>query len=204
MRLCRLRDCEEIHHAKGYCRRHYDKWRRHGRPDPELWDGQSRLPGPKAQRTGCRFCGPNVRHKAFGLCTKCYHQWLRDGRPDLNDWQPGPRKKGPKPKRSGCLISGCENKHYAFGLCRLDYRAWVRAGRPDLGSWILKPRKVLLKNRRPRNRDLQLTVMEQNQAPECIVHDCHEDEYRFGFCLLHFIIWDAYGQPDPDTWLFAS
>ncbi len=32
MRVCKLEDCQERHDAKGYCHKHYERWRRNGDP----------------------------------------------------------------------------------------------------------------------------------------------------------------------------
>lgn len=31
-RLCSLEDCDRVHCARGWCRKHYERWKRHGDP----------------------------------------------------------------------------------------------------------------------------------------------------------------------------
>ena len=32
MRLCKIDDCEKVHEARGFCNKHYRRWKAHGDP----------------------------------------------------------------------------------------------------------------------------------------------------------------------------
>lgn len=70
-RRCSIEGCERRHLARGWCQRHYERWKRHGTPligrDSE--DGPHK-PGPA--RLPCARCGgPKERGRGRALCDSC-------------------------------------------------------------------------------------------------------------------------------------
>ena len=39
MKHCSIEDCEKRHYARGWCKRHYDRWRKHGDPLGAAYQG---------------------------------------------------------------------------------------------------------------------------------------------------------------------
>ena len=64
--LCRAHNCEQGERTAGYCPRHYQQVRRHGRLTPE----RERVYG----RTTCQIANCPERHAARGYCKKHYMQ----------------------------------------------------------------------------------------------------------------------------------
>lgn len=67
--VCSLPDCERPHSAKGYCRLHWDRWRKTGRTDTSVeWHGLSDTPTHgswQAMKTRC-FNENNYHYKNWG------------------------------------------------------------------------------------------------------------------------------------------
>ena len=68
-RLCKVEGCNKEHHAKGYCRSHYKKFKRYG---------ESLTPPPKEskpkQKTICSIDGCTNNSYCKGVCQKHYYQ----------------------------------------------------------------------------------------------------------------------------------
>ena len=64
--LCRAHNCDQGARTSGYCPRHYQQVRRHGRLTPE----RERVYG----RTTCQVTDCHERHAARGYCKKHYMQ----------------------------------------------------------------------------------------------------------------------------------
>lgn len=110
MRLCALPGCHDPHVARGWCRSHYDRWRKHGDP---LKCRQ----GPGV----CSIPGCNRRSVARGWCQTHYMRWVRNDDPMIVK----PRGGRHRPLRS-CTVAGCNKPHEAHGLCRMHYMGWWR------------------------------------------------------------------------------
>lgn len=84
VRKCLVSDCEREHYGKGYCQKHYQRWRSHG--DPEI------VHEPAAMPSSCEQCGRTLRSRktrsadapgtieyaARGLCRTCYQNPSRE------------------------------------------------------------------------------------------------------------------------------
>lgn len=105
-KLCSIEGCEEKHHAKGYCRKHYNGLKRHGDP---LFN--------KAERK-CSVKGCNGKHKGRNYCNKHYQIYKRYGDPLFIL----PKKK--------CIVKGCEKKHSGLGYCTKHYQRFKSYGDP--------------------------------------------------------------------------
>lgn len=74
---CSLPDCGGKTVGRGYCNKHYKRWRKHG--DPTI-----RLPWvpPKIPRGVCTADDCGKAHAARGLCATHYSTWYRGENPD--------------------------------------------------------------------------------------------------------------------------
>lgn len=116
-RICSIPDCDRRHYARGWCAKHYSKWRRSGTPEPTVWakDGQCSIDG----------CGgaPDAR----GLCSTHYNRWRRTGTTDT------PRRIN----GADCSVAGCGRPAKTRTWCPAHYSRWrqygdVQADRPVL------------------------------------------------------------------------
>lgn len=67
-RMCSIDDCGAKHSARGWCRKHYQKWLRHGDPL-----------GGRAVRVGCSVKNCEEKHGAKGYCRLHYNRFRRYG-----------------------------------------------------------------------------------------------------------------------------
>ena len=102
---CKAQNCTRNARTAGYCPRHYQQIRRHGRLTPER-EYQHR--GDHCQAAGCQQ--PEV---ARGFCFRHYQQVRRYGRltPERE------RIYG----RKSCGVPGCNANHAARGYCKRHY-----------------------------------------------------------------------------------
>lgn len=73
MALCGVDDCGGEVRARGWCNRHYLRWKAHGDPTITL--------KPRDRR--CTIVGCDEPHKARGWCRTHYERWQRTGDPML-------------------------------------------------------------------------------------------------------------------------
>jgi hypothetical protein len=81
---CRAKGCDKLQFSRGYCRKHYEQLRKHGRLTPEL---ERRQHDPCCGAEGCE-----ETQVARGYCKRHYGQFHKYGRltPEL---ERGPRAK---------------------------------------------------------------------------------------------------------------
>lgn len=120
---CSVEGCETNVRCKGFCVKHYQRWRRNGDP----------LGGRGWNPDVCTIDGCERPPLARGWCNTHYRRWQRVGDP-LAD-QPH-RSEIPKPVkipfvfREVCEVEGCTNKHNAQGFCGPHYMRWRKYGDP--------------------------------------------------------------------------
>lgn len=68
-RTCSVEGCEASARVRGWCKKHYERWRRTGSLDLK----------PKPQDPGCKVRGCTGRHRALGYCYAHYMRWYRKG-----------------------------------------------------------------------------------------------------------------------------
>ena len=102
---CKADGCDREARTTGYCPRHYQQIRRHGRLTPER---EYHKRGDECVVDGCQE--PQI---AKGYCFRHYQQVRRYGRltPERE------RVYG----RQRCQVPGCEGKHSARGYCKRHY-----------------------------------------------------------------------------------
>lgn len=73
-RTCTVDGCDRPSRARGWCKMHWHRWRRHG--DPMVVDV-----GPKPTHVGCLVDGCDSKHHAQGYCTKHWQRVRKHGDP---------------------------------------------------------------------------------------------------------------------------
>ena len=110
MKACKIPGCDDPRDARGWCKAHYERWRRNG--DPLLLKRPARDPI-------CTVPGCEDDHYAKGYCQLHYHQWYAYGDPEYS----------PQIQRElTCSIQGCDEPHHARGWCEPHYRRWLSRG----------------------------------------------------------------------------
>jgi len=114
MQVCSIEGCDSSVLGRGWCAKHYKRWKRHGDPLAEL----SRQPneGP------CSVDGCDADSKARGWCLKHYQRWKKYGDSSIKLTLHG--------EVEGCLVDGCEAVHQANGYCDKHYRRLKKYGDP--------------------------------------------------------------------------
>ena len=103
--LCVAQDCSRPARTAGYCPRHYQQVRRHGRLTPER--------EYKKRGTQCSVANCQEPQIAKEYCFRHYQQLRRYGRltPERE------RIYG----RQNCQVPGCADKHASRGYCKRHY-----------------------------------------------------------------------------------
>jgi hypothetical protein len=103
--ICKADDCSRQARTAGYCPRHYQQIRRHGRLTPEReYSNRGEI---------CSVGNCRETQVAKGYCFRHYQQVRRYGRltPERE------RMYG----RSMCQVPGCQEKHSSRGYCKRHY-----------------------------------------------------------------------------------
>lgn len=107
-RTCSIDECDNRPVARGWCNKHWTRWRNHG--DPHVTK-------PRVRGT-CTVDDCNRTTAAHGYCTLHYQRWHRHGDPlTVIDRSAGT-----------CSFDDCDRKHYANGLC---HSHWKQVNRGD-------------------------------------------------------------------------
>lgn len=114
---CSVDGCTGRRHCRGYCVKHYVRWKKYGNATEPL-----RKSGPKPQpKRHCTIDGCERVYEARGWCRYHYQRWREHGDPLAPD------KRSGKPP---CKIDGCEKPHVARGWCGMHYTRWKNNGDP--------------------------------------------------------------------------
>lgn len=109
--MCREPDCDRVHHARGLCKAHYNRWRRH--EAPRMADGQA------CRAPGC--VRPAVTRER---CHGHYQRWWR-GQEDADAPLQDDRGVGT------CRVDDCGQPSHAQGLCGTHYQRRRQRGTVD-------------------------------------------------------------------------
>lgn len=137
LKTCTRPDCNELHFAKGLCKKHYAEFRVQNNPicnadgcnNHQYAKGFCELHYKRLVKTGrihtlerptgCSVPGCTGRHRALGLCTKHYMQLHHQTFVNT------------KPK---CTVEGCTNMQKTKGLCSKHYMRWYRNHTVELAN----------------------------------------------------------------------
>ena len=85
VKTCSIQGCSRPHSGRGWCRVHYQRWRRHGDPEKVLYaereDGLASIRAPKGERGICIVEGCEKFRRAYGYCAKHYARFKSTGDP---------------------------------------------------------------------------------------------------------------------------
>ena len=98
--LCSIRHCDRVHHARGLCNKHYQRWREEDAP------------------RACSVERCERKYRARGLCDTHYAKWRRETKPP------------PRIIRHGCLVENCDRPHSSKGYCSRHYNKVRKWGDP--------------------------------------------------------------------------
>lgn len=102
-RTCSVDGCESPLECRGWCNKHYLRWRKYGDP--------LKL----RERPTCSIQGCEEVTKGRGLCAKHYVHWRSH------------RAEGER-----CVVDDCDRAVYARGWCRLHYERVLKHGDSDV------------------------------------------------------------------------
>lgn len=105
---CKVKGCKEGAKSKGYCDKHYKKWRLYG--------------DPLHTNKKCLYHGCNELQTFYGLCNTHYNEFVKIGalNPELQE----------VPTKDTCVIVGCVSLAERRGYCGKHYSRINRTGRP--------------------------------------------------------------------------
>lgn len=101
MKYCKVEDCNNKHNSRGYCAKHYYRFKRYGDPNKLI------------TRQKCSIENCDDISNAKGLCGKHYYRNRTYGDPNI--------VRFPWRKDRSCLIPECPFEHEAKGYCRKHY-----------------------------------------------------------------------------------
>lgn len=73
-KTCSIADCEQASRARGYCHKHWKRWRKHGDPSVVLVSS-------KPKYVGCAVVGCETKHHAHGYCSTHATRYKTNGDP---------------------------------------------------------------------------------------------------------------------------
>lgn len=200
--LCQEDQCEDRAETRGWCVRHYTRWKRHGDPRRQ---SEERL---------CSIADCGGKHKASGYCLKHYTRFLRYGDPFHVSM---PRQK----IVVSCGVTWCDEDAYCRGFCRNHYARlrnhgdpthrypweWVNDHRicPRCGKdtpreewarpWCRPCKSEYMLDRGHRRRVL---LAEAAQGPAVLRREIFDrDDWTCQLCGLE--IYESSTYPDPDS-----
>lgn len=114
MKSCSIDGCDKAVLARGWCPKHYKRWRYYA--DPNIVYPKGRPPLVKeCSVEGCPEPGPYTR----SWCRKHYNKWKVWGDPLRS-----------QSDKFSCSIEGCEREAVCRGWCHMHYQRWRTLGDP--------------------------------------------------------------------------
>lgn len=193
-RTCSVDGCEREAEKRGWCSRHYQRWRNHGDPL-----GGGPILGPRNAGRPCTVDDCDRPAAKRGWCDLHYRRWLKNGDPLIV--LKVSRVDAP------CSIEGCGREHYGLGLCQLHYqrerqRSGARCSVPGCGQGahalglcnkhFLRARKhgdpLVIGRAGPKPR--------VGPKPACTMEGCDKPAAGRGLCKAHWAAWSRATFPD--------
>ena len=115
---CLIADCNAPAAARGWCRKHYMRWKRHGTTDDPV--RRQYVPAPCVV-PGCGRIADRAGLR--GMCASHWSRWQRYGDAEVPLQRPA-RMEGP------CSVEGCGRRPVAKQLCSMHYHRMAKDGDP--------------------------------------------------------------------------
>jgi hypothetical protein len=197
-RTCSVKSCETRVLARGWCVKHYGRWKKHGDP---LWEPPHPRYPPGA---ACSAEGCETRVFTRGWCQSHYDRWYRYGDPT---YEPSP-KYSPE---DVCSIEGCNTAgKLVRGWCTRHYERWRAHGDPLFtlhrqtcsveGCGDKHSGNGVCAKHRERLRRTG-TLDARPKAPSykgalCSIDGCPKPAAKRGWCIMHHQRWKTHGDPN--------
>lgn len=110
--ICAVDECPKEARARGWCKVHWQNWKRHGDP---AW----KPPGPQP-------CIEDDCDKPRVGLERCQRHYRAER-----------KRLGFKRSPVVCSMDGCPKTHRAHGLCDAHYYLWRKYGDPTSGQWVV-------------------------------------------------------------------
>lgn len=193
-RSCLVPDCGSSHYAKGFCAKHYERFKKYG--DPNV--------GEKKQKQVCSAAECSRFVTGHGYFQTHYQRWRKHG---------DPLKVAKVASYHGaeCLVADChQTSTLRMGYCQPHYFRWKKHGDPLISVKMRKPCSVQNcerlsalhgycakhHDRWKNNGDpLKVQKVSSYDGAECAVSNCNEMAYSSGYCRLHYVRFRQHGDP---------
>jgi|2_EtaG_2_1085320.scaffolds.fasta_scaffold04499_6 hypothetical protein len=188
MKTCRIKGCNNKYLAQGYCKKHYQRVRKHGNP---FYEYKKEIKKCKVNDCTSTYYD---NYRASGYCKKHYQRIKRHGNPNINKRVD---------RDSICTVEECNNKHRAKGYCSKHYEAWYKHGNP-LINLLISNKKCSIEgcNKKHKGKGYCQKHYEawhkhgdplynppQYQIKKCKADGCvgtyHNTYYATGYCRKH-------------------
>lgn len=127
-RICIVEGCGQKHDAKGYCRKHYYRWKTYGDP--------LEVRQIHGKYNSCTFEGCTNKHFSKGYCQKHYKRLQVHGNPSITLNEHGKYKE--------CIVSGCNGKPRRKGFCPKHSSREFRHGNPHKVLRVKNRKKCII------------------------------------------------------------
>ncbi len=189
---CKIDGCDGKIFGRGWCNKHWYRWRSYGDPEhPGV--GAGRRPPKPVQLCSVEDCGKP--HDSRGYCNTHYTRWLRHGDPLVVKRERN--RNGVLP----CSEDGCGEISQTGGLCGRHYGRWLRSQRGPCSiegcdtPWQADGLCGKHYNRKRSHG----TTDDPGPKPlrgSCSVDDCGGPVKARGWCGMHLHRWYKWGTTD--------
>lgn len=125
-RICSIDGCDNPHDARGFCGKHYQRWKKHGTTDDPT------------KNEICSMDGCSNKYYGRGWCKIHWKRWYNTGSPE------GRAGRTPKRLITVCTIEGCEIvSQLTRGMCYKHYARWRRNGHLEVREKLTTEERIL-------------------------------------------------------------